>query len=97
MRRKVLQFPNGKTSAETNREQAAPSVDGSLRDRIAYAIAQADGDEPGMEPASCDYEMADAVIEALNLDIEHGCPTAGHHGCRCAHRYVTEWEPDEPA
>jgi hypothetical protein len=33
-----------------------------LRDRIAYAIAQADGDEPGMEPASCDYEMADAVI-----------------------------------
>ena len=34
----------------------------NLRDRIAYAIAQADGDEPGMEPASCDYEMADAVI-----------------------------------
>ena len=34
----------------------------TLRDRIAYAIAQADGDEPGMEPASCDYDMADAVI-----------------------------------
>lgn len=37
----------------------------TLRDRIAYAIAQADGDLPGMEPASCDYEMADAVIEAI--------------------------------
>ena len=34
----------------------------NLRHRIAYAIAQADGDEPGMEPAECDYEMADAVI-----------------------------------
>ena len=41
----------------------------SLRDRIAYAIAQADGDEPGMDPASCDYEMADAVIEALKLHV----------------------------
>lgn len=41
----------------------------NLRDRIAYAIAQADGDLPGMEPASCDLEMADAVIEALNLKI----------------------------
>ena len=37
-------------------------MSGTLRDRIAYAIAQTDGDEPGMEPASCDYEMADAVI-----------------------------------
>jgi len=37
----------------------------NLRDRIAYAIAQADGDPPGMEPASCDYEMADAVIDLL--------------------------------
>lgn len=57
----------------------------NLRDRIAYAIAQADGDEPGMEPASCDYEMADAVIEALpelsgfdrgSIDREHlnECP-----------------------
>jgi hypothetical protein len=42
----------------------------NLRDRIAYAIANAwiIGDEPGMEPASLDYEMADAVIEALNLN-----------------------------
>jgi len=37
-------------------------MSGTLRDRIAYAIAQTDGDEPGMEPTSCDYEMADAVI-----------------------------------
>jgi len=37
-------------------------MSGTLRDRIAYAIAQADGDEPGMKPAECDYGMADAVI-----------------------------------
>ena len=41
----------------------------NLRHRIAYALAQADGDEPGMEPASCDYEMADAVISDLNLEV----------------------------
>jgi hypothetical protein len=66
-----------------------------LRTRIAYAIAQADGDEPGMEPASCDYEMADAVIAALNLDKQFGCPVAGHHHCRCSHRYTTEWEDND--
>lgn len=43
-----------------------------LRDRIAYAIAQTDGDEPGMEPASCDYEMADAVIAELGMHKELG-------------------------
>ncbi len=54
-----------------------------LRTRIAYAIAQADGDEPGMEPASCDYEMADAVIAELGLRRD----TVG-----LIHRWVTEWE-----
>ena len=39
-----------------------------LRTRIATAIAQADGDLPGMEPDSCDYEMADAVIAELEAD-----------------------------
>jgi hypothetical protein len=38
----------------------------SLRDRIAYAIAQADGDLEGMTPASLDYEMADAVIAVVS-------------------------------
>ena len=36
-----------------------------LRTRIAYAIAQADGDLPGMEPDSWDYVLADAVIREL--------------------------------
>ena len=37
----------------------------NLRDRIAYAIAQVEGDEPGMEPAECDYAVADAVIQGV--------------------------------
>ena len=60
MRRKGLRFPNGIPRAVTTDD---------LRHRIAYAIAQADGDAPGMKPASCDYEMADAVIEALGLEV----------------------------
>ena len=61
----------------------------TLRDRIAYAIAQADGDPPGMEPASLDYEMADAVIAALGLRQE----TVG-----LIHRWVTNWtDPAPPA
>jgi hypothetical protein len=54
-----------------------------LRTRIAYAIAQADGDEPGMEPASCDYEMADAVIAELGLRQEN---------VGLIHRWVTNWK-----
>ena len=45
------------------------TVSDNLRHRIAYALAQADGDEPGMEPAECDFEMADAVIAALKLHV----------------------------
>jgi hypothetical protein len=59
-----------------------------LRTRIAYAIAQADGDEPGMEPASCDYEMADAVITELGLEEEL---TYGG----TMRRYVTDWQADD--
>ena len=43
-----------------------------LRYRVAYAIAQADGDPEGMAPASCDYEMADAVIDLLIDMAGHG-------------------------
>ena len=53
-----------------------------LRTRIAYAIAQAEGDLPGMEPASLDYERADAVIAELGLRRD----TVG-----LIHRWVTEW------
>ena len=65
------------TPLELPAEWKAGMTDDNLRHRIAYAIAQADGDEPGMEPASCDYEMADAVIKALDL----GIPCAAT-GCR---------------
>jgi hypothetical protein len=51
---------------------AEPADKQNLRDRIAYAIAQADGDLPGMEPAPWDYELADAVIEALKLTEDGG-------------------------
>ena len=37
----------------------------NLRHRIAYAIAQADGDMPGMEPDSWDFHLADAVADLL--------------------------------
>lgn len=72
--------------SEINRSQITGCVDGSLRDRIAYAIAQADGDEPGMEPASCDYEMADAVIEALGLKQQD---RYGFHRC------VSDWTTND--
>jgi hypothetical protein len=72
-----------------------------LRTRIAYAIAQADGDEPGMEPASCDYEMADAVIAELGLKREETLhsvlPDYDRNTVRAnvwATRYVTEWKAD---
>lgn len=67
-----------------------------LRTRIAYAIAQADGDLVGMTPASCDYEMADAVIAALGLEPERrvgpGEPGEGLSGFI---RYATRWEVDD--
>jgi hypothetical protein len=72
-----------------------------LRDRIAYAIAQADGDPPGMEPASCDYEMADAVIRELGLRPEKGQrskptgPLWGGDNRYTVTRYVTEWTTDD--
>ena len=37
----------------------------TLRDRIAYAIAQVYDDEPGLEPAESDYAVADAVIQGV--------------------------------
>ena len=67
-RGKGLRFPNGipRTTAESGNNA------NGLRTRIAAAIAQADGDLPGMEPASCDYEMADAVIDVLIDMAGHG-------------------------
>lgn len=60
------------------------SAGDGLRDRIAYAIAQADGDLPGMDPASWDYELADAVIEALSDVLK----TSNSHACgvHCPYR-----------
>lgn len=57
-----------------------------LRTRIAYAIAQADGDLPGMEPDSWDYVLADAVIAELRLKPQV------HYDPECEfYRYVTDW------
>jgi hypothetical protein len=73
-----------------------------LRTRIAYAIAQADGDDPGMEPASCDYEMADAVIAELGLKREETLhsvlPDYDRNTVRAnvwATRYVTDWRAND--
>lgn len=72
----------------------SPEGQATLRDRIAYAIAQADGgDLPG--PDSWDYKLADAVISELGMEKDFGCRTAAHHGCRCSYRYVTEWTTNE--
>lgn len=58
-----------------------------LRTRIAYAIAQADGDLPGMEPDSWDYVLADAVIRELNLTSTAGVIVGCDHGdCPCEGR-----------
>jgi hypothetical protein len=69
-----------------------------LRDRIAKAIADAqfafDNGDPYNGPEDSDV-LADAVIAALNLDKQFGCPVAGHHHCRCSHRYTTEWEDND--
>ena len=72
MRRKGLRFPNGIPRAAMSDNPAQADIkdvtvtdNGDLRDRIAYAIAQADGDPPGMEPASFDYELADVVADLL--------------------------------
>jgi hypothetical protein len=63
-----------------------------LRTRIAYAIAQADGDLPSMEPDTWDYKLADAVIRELKLERESPqlCDGGGNR-----HRYVTDWEDDD--
>jgi hypothetical protein len=64
-----------------------------LRTRIADAIRAADV----MPSTDCDpyAEMAEAVIEELQLDKEFGCPVAGHHFCRCSHRHTTKWESND--
>ena len=65
-----------------------------LRDRIAYAIAQSDGDEPGMKPASCDYEMADAVIAELGLRRASRPNDYDHVQYPPGDRYITDWLAD---
>jgi hypothetical protein len=61
-----------------------------LRDRIASAIHQA-----WMEGADDANALADAVITEVKLDKQFGCPVAGHHFCRCSHRYTTPWKDNE--
>jgi hypothetical protein len=63
-----------------------------LRTRIAAALRTADRRVAGFIGYD---EMADAVIAELNLDKDFGCPVAGHHHCRCSHRYTTPWKDNE--
>jgi hypothetical protein len=63
-----------------------------LRTRLAAAIYT---DNPfGWSRDQCEH-AADAAIRELGLDKEFGCPVAGHHHCRCSHRYTTEWEDND--
>ncbi len=63
-----------------------------LRTRIAAAIYTDNGF--GWSKYQCE-EAADAVIAELNLDKQFGCPVAGHHSCRCSHRYTTPWKDND--
>jgi hypothetical protein len=63
-----------------------------LRDRIAEALKTADRRVAGFISYE---ERADAVIAELNLDKQFGCPVAGHHHCRCSHRYTTPWKDND--
>jgi hypothetical protein len=63
-----------------------------LRTRIAAALKTADRRVAGFISYE---ERADAVIAELNLDKDFGCPVAGHHHCRCSHRYTTPWKDNE--
>ena len=75
--------------------------DDDLRTRIAAAALNAyAGTETAWDMSEGDVrrkdwlEIADAVIRELTLDKEFGCPSSDpRHGCRCSHRYVTEWVP----
>lgn len=62
----------------------------NLRTRIAYAIAQASGDLPGMEPDRPDYELADAVIAELGLQPVKRSTMFPER------RWVTPWELIDP-
>jgi hypothetical protein len=81
----------------------------NLRDRIAKVFRQHD-DFTGTcrcgwvptswetptngSPLPQDLHLADAVIEALGLEVECG-GTYAVGGEATSHRYITEWETDE--
>jgi hypothetical protein len=66
-----------------------------LRTRIAAALkARYDGFAADWLNAPWE-EVADAVITELQLDKQFGCPVAGHHSCRCSHRYTTPWKDND--
>ena len=61
-----------------------------LNERVAMALARA-----VLDGKTTLVELADAVIADLQLEPEYGCATASHHGCRCSHRFSTEWRVNE--
>jgi hypothetical protein len=70
-----------------------------LRDRIAKVLASTfctlAENNPCAECTESELPVADAVITELNLNKQFGCPVAGHHSCRCSHRYTTPWKDNE--
>ena len=77
-----------------------------LRTRLAKTLHRLYGPSLGAHPWGWDCEPkgtqgmflddADAVIRELRIEKEFGCGTSDpRHGCRCSHRYATEWETDD--
>lgn len=68
-----------------------------LRDRVAAAIRRAAAEQTYWIPGPVLSKIyAEAVIDDLKLGQEYGCGSSDiRHGCRCSHRYVTEWVVNE--
>lgn len=70
--------------SESVNQQDANQTDSGLRNRLAEVIGNTSW-------IATDLEVADAVIRELDLTKEFGCNTDARHGCRCSHRYTTNW------
>jgi hypothetical protein len=66
----------------------------SLRDHIAATNFKTIQEEWGMDAQVLSLQLADAVIEALGLEVERG-GTYAVGGEATSHRYITEWIADE--
>jgi len=58
-----------------------------IRNRITAVLY-----EDGQRPMATAVRLTDAVLAELDLTKEFGCNTDARHGCRCSHRYTTNWK-----